>query len=235
MRSRKKGFTLVEVLVATTIGAFIVSVALCALKVVSVSAEIVDDNIETAAELRFASNILSRDLMNLYRDSDIRNMKFVGTIAESGGRSVSVLTFYTVGKTKARIDQPEGDVYEVEYYLLEDKEKSFLMRRLWPNPDPNESEPGGVLTAIARDIDVFEVRYFDGEDWSDEWPQELWSLPELVEVSVATIRPEGRGSATESFMVNFARFTSSEDNSSTGNRGQADNSESGNRESEISR
>jgi len=137
---KKTGFTLVEVLIATTIGAFIASVALYALKVVSTSAEIVDDNIETTAEVRFASNMLARDLVNLYRDSDVRNMKFVGRVSKSGERPVRVLTFYSVGRTKARAGQPEGDIYEVEYYLLEDEENKFLIRRLWPNPDPNEVE-----------------------------------------------------------------------------------------------
>jgi len=210
MHLSKRGFTLVEVLVATTIGAFIVSIALGALKVISTSAEMVDDNIRTTAEVRFASNILARDLVNLYRDSNIRNMRFVGSVVKSGDRAVSILTFYTVGRTKARIDQPEGDVYEVEYYLLGDEEKTYLMRRLWPNPDPNKVEPGGVLTAIAKDIDIFEVRFFDGEEWTDEWPEEMQSLPELIEVTIGAIKAERRGSAVESFMVNFTRFAGGE-------------------------
>jgi len=217
------GFTLVEVLIATTIGAFIASVALCALKVVSASAEIVDDNIKATAEVRFASNMLARDLVNLYRDSDVRNMKFVGRVSKSGERPFCVLTFYTVGGTKARAGQPEGDIYEVEYYLLEGEEKTFLMRRLWPNPDPNEVEPRGVLTVIANGIDTFEARFFNGEEWSDEWPEEMQSVPELVEVSIAAIKPERKSTVAESFIVNFARFVGSEATTS-GESGQAGSS-----------
>ena len=216
MSLKNRGFTLVEVLIATTIGAFVASIALCALKVVSAGAGIVDDNISAAAEVRFASDMLSRDLMNLYRDSDITNMKFVGTVVESGETPVTVLTFYTIGGTKARAAQPEADVYEVEYYLLAEQDKTYLMRRLWPNPDPNQVEPGGILTAIAEDIDVFDVRFFDGEEWSDEWTEEMQTLPELVEISIAIIKPERRGSVVESFMVNFARFTGGQGASSGG-------------------
>lgn len=219
MYFKKRGFTLVEVLIATTIGAFVASIALFTLKVVSTSAGIVDDNISAAAEVRFASDMLSRDLMNLYRDSDITNMKFVGTVVKSGETPMIVLTFYTVGGTKARAAQPEGDVYEVEYYLLTEQDKTYLMRRLWPNPDPNEAEPGGILTAIAEDIDVFDVRFFDGEEWSDEWPVEMETLPELVEISIAIIKPEHRGSVVESFMVNFVRFAGGE--STSGGGGEA--------------
>jgi len=96
----------------------------------------------------------------------------IGTVEDSEQDSISYLVFYTVSRAKARSDQAEGDIYEVEYYLMKDEDKSRLMRRLWPNPN-EEDEPGGILSVIAEDIDVFQVRYFDGEEWSEEWPEEM--------------------------------------------------------------
>ncbi|MHC4497761.1 MAG: prepilin-type N-terminal cleavage/methylation domain-containing protein, partial [Planctomycetota bacterium] len=159
---RKSGFTLVEVLVASVMGAFIVFVAVGTLKTISASAKVVDSSAYTAAMVRFASGMVARDLANLYRDEDIKSMKLVGAVEGSGDRMASYLTLYTVGRVKARIDQPEGDVYEVEYYISREGEKSALMRRLWPNPD-KEAEPGGMLTEIAENIDVFQVMFFDGK------------------------------------------------------------------------
>jgi general secretion pathway protein J len=204
MNSKKTGFTLVEVMVAVTIGGFIMLVAVGALKAITTSAEKVDSNINTAAEVRFVSNMLKRDLVNFYRDESIENTKLIGTLGESGEEGLSYLVFYTVSRAKARIDQPEGDIYEVEYYLMKDEEKSLLMRRLWPNPN-EEVEPGGILAAIAEDIDFFEVRYFDGEEWSTEWPEEMDVLPQLIEVNIVA-KPPSRGQPIiESFMVNFTR------------------------------
>jgi len=204
MNSKKTGFTLVEVMVAVTIGGFIMLVAVGALKAITTSAEMVESNISTAAELRFVSNMLERDLVNFYRDESIENTKLIGTVGESGEEGMSYLVFYTVSRAKARIDQPEGDIYEVEYYLMKEEEKSLLMRRLWPNPN-DEDEPGGILAAIAEDIDFFEVRYFDGEEWSTEWPEEMDVLPQLIEVNIVAT-PPSRGQPTmESFMVNFTR------------------------------
>jgi len=204
MYSKKTGFTLVEVMVASTIGGFIMLVAVGTLKAITASAEMVDSNISTAAEVRFVSNMLERDLVNFYRDESIENTKLIGTVGESGEEGISYLVFYTVGRSKARADQPEGDIYEVEYYLMKDEEKSLLMRRLWPNPN-DEEEPGGILAAIAEDIDVFEVRYFDGEEWSTEWPEEMEVLPQLIEVNIVA-KPPSRGQPTmESFIVNFTR------------------------------
>ncbi|MHC4464731.1 MAG: type II secretion system protein GspJ [Planctomycetota bacterium] len=204
MISRTTGFTLVEVLVASTIGTFVALVAVGTLRAITASSEMVEYNISAAAEVRFASNMISRDLVNLYRDENRRNTKLIGMVEESEQGSTSYLVFYTTSRAKARIGQPEGDVYEVDYYLLKDEEQSVLMRRLWPNPN-EEDEPGGILTAIAEDIDVFEVRFFDGEEWSSEWPEEMEILPQLIEVNIVAKVPSRGEPAMESFIVNFIR------------------------------
>jgi len=199
------GFTLVEVLVASTIGAFIALVAVGTLRAVTASAEMVENNIDEAAEVRFASNTIARDLINIYHDPNNQNVKFIGLIEESGQGNVSYLVFYTVSRAKARIGQPEGDVYEVEYYLMKDEANSVLMRRYWPNPDRQESEPRGLLSVLAEDIDVFQVRYFDGEEWSYEWPEEMEVLPQLVEVNIVAVQSGQVKPIMVSFMVKFVR------------------------------
>jgi len=209
MSLKNAGFTLVEVLVASTIGAFIALVAVGALRAITASAEMVDRNISTAAEVRFASNMIAKDLINLYRDPNQLSRKFIGIVEDSGQGNLSYLVFYTLSRAKARIDQPEGDIYEVEYYLVKDEEKSVLMRRFWPNPDKEETEPRGILTVLAENIDVFEVRYFDGEDWYYEWPEEMQNLPLLVEVNIVAKQLEQGKPTMESFFVNFARSTAS--------------------------
>jgi len=202
--SKKTGFTLVEVMVAVTIGGFIMLVAVGTLKAITSSAEMVDTNISAAAEVRFAMNLIARDLANFYRDENNENTKLIGTTEESADGNISYLVFYTLNRMKARADQAEGDIYEVEYSLLKNEDSSLLMRRLWPNPN-EEYEPGGILAVIAEDIDIFEVRYFDGEEWSNEWPEEMEDLPQLIEVSIVG-KEQSRGNpAMESIMVNLTR------------------------------
>lgn len=197
-----RGFTLIEIMVASVIGAFIAAVTVGTLKAVSASARMVDDNIEAAAEMRFASKRITTDLVNLYRDVDFRNTKFLGLVG--GEKGVTRLTFYTVNRAKARAAEPEGDVYEVEYYLAADEEKSSLMRRVWPNPE-KDVDGGGLLTAIAEGIDVFDVRYFDGQQWVSEWDEERRRVPELVEVTLASKPGPKVKAVMESFFVNFTR------------------------------
>lgn len=205
MYLRRTAFTLVEVLVASTIGVFIALVAVGALRTITVSSDVVDRNIGAAAELRFAANMIARDLVNIYRDDEIDNTRFIGMVQEvSNDISSSYLVFYTVGRTKARVGQPEGDVYEVEYSLAAGDECSVLMRRLWPNPN-KELEPGGVLTVIAEDIEAFFVQYYDGEEWAEEWPEEMQSLPHLVEVTIIARQSGTDDSLSQSMIVPLTR------------------------------
>jgi len=208
MFAKRTGFTLVEVLVASTIGVFIAMVAVGALRAIIASSEMVDSNINAAAEVRFAANMIARDLQNFYNDDDIDNTKFIGTLESlEDNNYTSYLIFYTLGRTKARVDQPEGDLYEVEYYLVQEGENSMLMRRLWPNPskDYEELEPRGILTVIAENIAVFEVQYFDGEEWSEEWPEEMQALPDLVSISIVARQLDRSNPHSETIIVNLTR------------------------------
>jgi general secretion pathway protein J len=208
-----RGFTLAEILIASTLSSFIALAALGALKAVTDSSQVVNRATETAAEVRFAARMMARDLANLYRDPDPKSMKLVGASQESDAGGPVMLTFYAAGCTKARAGQAEGDVYEVEYFLgkgnnpdvEEEEEKFVLFRRLWPNPD-KEREPGGILTPIAENIDVFQMRFYDGQQWVSEWREELQSIPEVVEVTLVT-QPTDRGSPViEKFTISFPRL-----------------------------
>lgn len=200
----RTGFTLVEVMVASTIGAFIALVAVGTLKTVIASNQTVENHVNMASEVRFAANILKTDLTNIYRDEDMENTKFVGSVEELAEYDTSYLVFYTLNRTKARAYEPEGDLYEVEYYMVQNEDSTALMRRLWPNPN-EEYEPGGILTTIAENIQYFEVRYFDGEEWYTEWSEDMQTLPHLVEVNIVTKPPSRGNPLMESFIVNLTR------------------------------
>ncbi len=200
---------------ASTIGSFIALVAVGTLKAVVDGAQIVNRSSETTSEIRFAARMLAHDLANLYRDPNPENMELIGVSQAPDATGPAFLTFYTVGRAKARADRPEGDVYEVEYLLgtRETGETSdqpettsqVLFRRLWPNPDKNRS-PGGVVTPIAENIGAFQIQFFDGKQWSGEWPEEMKSLPRLIEVTLVA-QQEGRGEpVVETFRMGFPRL-----------------------------
>jgi type II secretion system protein J len=202
--SNKTGFTLVEVMAAVTIGGFIMLVAVGTLKAITSSAKMIDTNINASSEVRFAMNLIKHDLVNFYRDENIENMKIIGTAEETSVVNSSYIVFYTVNRIKARQNQPEGDIYEVAYFLMENEDKKNLMRQLWPNPN-KEDEPAGILAVIAEDVEAFDVRYFDGEEWSTEWPEEMDVLPQLIEVGLIGKQQSSGTYAMESIMINLTR------------------------------
>jgi type II secretion system protein J len=120
--TRKSGFTLLEVMVASTIGAFISLIAVGTLQTIIRSSEMADKNITAASEIRFALNTIERDITNLYHDENPENTLLIGSVEELAEYSTSYLIFYTLNRTKARAFEPEGDLYEVEYYLEPDGE-----------------------------------------------------------------------------------------------------------------
>jgi general secretion pathway protein J len=204
-KAKKPGFTMVELLVASVIAAFVAIVAVGSLRAFSASSERVEENIAVAGEVRFAANVISQDLLNFYKDTNRDNMKFTAMLEDTGGGEECVMTFWTVSRMPARMNQPESDVYEVEYLLMRNDEPDAggtLVRRYWPNPD-KDRDPGGVMTAIAEGIAFFELRFFDGTEWVSEWSEEMQSEPDLVEVNIAALSGEGTNLIRESFIVNL--------------------------------
>lgn len=222
-RMRHKGFTLAEVLVASTISGFIAIVAVGAMNAVAHTAQTVNRVSEVNSEIRFAARMVAQDLANLYRDPNPENVKLVGVSQGSETGGPPFLTFYMVGRAKARADQPEGDVYEVEYFLgsrqdeepgpvatesvanESGEEEMVLFRRLWPNPD-KDRQPGGILTPIAENIGIFYIRFHDGQEWTGEWTEEMRTLPKLVEVTLGTALPERGDPVLETFTITFPRM-----------------------------
>lgn len=236
-KSAMRGFTLAEVLVASTISGFVALMAVGALNAIAGSAQTVGRVTETTSEIRFAARLIARDLANLYRDPNPQNMKLVGSSQGEAGGGVPYLTFYTSGRAKARANQPEGDVYEIEYFLgtraqpLESsstqtpessEEGTVLFRRVWPNPD-KEQTPAGVLTPIAENIGIFQVRFYDGKEWVDTWTEEVQSLPEYIEVTLAMLPPDKGDPLVETMTVTFPRLkraTAQPGGPSQGSQGQ---------------
>ncbi len=102
---------------ATTISGFVAVIAVGALNAIAGSAQAVNRTTETTSEIRFAARMIARDLANLYRDPNPQEMKLVGSAQGGSQNGPPSLIFYMSGRAKARADQPEGDVYEVEYFL----------------------------------------------------------------------------------------------------------------------
>jgi prepilin-type N-terminal cleavage/methylation domain-containing protein len=103
-----RGFTLAEVLVASTISGFVAMVAVGALNALAGSAQTVNRTTETTSEIRFAARMMARDLANLYRDPNPQNMKLQGSSAGAALGGPPFLTFYMTGPANSRPCEPRS-------------------------------------------------------------------------------------------------------------------------------
>jgi general secretion pathway protein J len=182
------GFTLLEVLVASAIGAFIAVISVSFLRSAIAGREFIEENIAVADEVRYATNLLKTDFANLYRDVNKSKIVFEGLVDETETGFAANLKMHVISCSKARADAFEGDIYEVQYSLMQNQDKSVLMRRLCPVvgiEEPEETQ-GGILTVIAENIAGFDVMYFDGSEWTEEWIDKK-GAPVFVEVTLTAL------------------------------------------------
>jgi len=209
---KKDGFTLIEILVASVISAFIAVTAVSAMKTISLGRSKIEDRSVAAGELRYVSDIIRKDMANLYRSDKPEKVVLVGSLEIGETGMTSVLKAHVVNMVKARVGQPESDVFEVQYFLQQTDEKTLFMRRLQPNPFDQEIA-GGILTAIAENIVGFTVTYLNEvEEWMDEWPEENTNLPNLVKIDLTAETPQSKRVTKYSFLVDFPRWTVEEGN-----------------------
>jgi len=203
-------------MVASIIASFIALTAVAALRTVTAGRDKINQNIDAAAEIRYTAALLRKDLGNLYRDRNFQNIKFVGISENTDYGPSTKITFYATNTIKARPEKPEGDVYEVEYFLRREEDQALLIRRLWPNPG-KEFAPGGIATILARNIIAFETKYYDGTQWAEEWPEEMSTLPQLASVTLVARMPEQKGFIKHTFMVNYSRWPRQQDRNAESN------------------
>ncbi|HOQ05838.1 MAG TPA: prepilin-type N-terminal cleavage/methylation domain-containing protein [Anaerohalosphaeraceae bacterium] len=179
---KTRGFTLLEVLLAAVLTAFVALVAVAGLRSVSMTRTTIDQASEAADALRYAAEILERDLASVARDSVI----FEAIAADPAIGMPPSLRMRIYQTDPARPNSPESDLYEVEYSLLQSEDKTLFVRRICPLVGvevDREETSGGILTVLSESIIDFQAQYFDGSQWLDYWLTET-ELPQLVLINL---------------------------------------------------
>jgi type II secretory pathway component PulJ len=187
-RTYRLAFTLLEMMVASSLGAFIAIVALSGLRSVTAARGAIDKHSEAVDELRIAAEQIRADLVNVQPFG--RTMRFEGLIEQDAAEPTPRLIFRTFSRKKVRPDQPESELYEVEYFVSKTENGKALMRRACPMLGVNsqvseEKTDGGVIEIIAEPILGVDISYFDGGNWSNQWSAENMRPPQLVLVNLA--------------------------------------------------
>ncbi len=184
------GFTLVEVLLALTIGSLLVVSVVSATRALSTSREGVDHRCARSMEARRAMEVIVAALRNVRRDP-IRGRPVI--VGHSGGRSArrDAIDLLVAGDRRCRPEGPESDQHEISFYLAKQPGQPLpvLMCRRDHGLD-DRPEDGGIATVVAEGIVGLSFEYYYDGLWSDEWSSAEPREPEAVRVTVAAVGPE---------------------------------------------
>lgn len=226
--SRSRGFTLIEVLVAIAIFASL-----------SVAAYQVVNQVQRSNELSQAKSARLQEIQRgfVYLDSDFRQMalrqfRHEGEVAlpqlilwqqnllESETKG---LLFTRLGWLNPQNQFPRGEVAKIGYRL----KQGHLERLWWRYPDTAVGELPVVLPILSG-VDDFDMRFYNGESWVNEWQAEL-SLPQAVEIKLllADYGEISRIYLTPGGSLN-ATSSGGSGNSQDGNGNQGGNNQGGN-------
>ncbi|HSC88862.1 MAG TPA: type II secretion system protein GspJ [Polyangiaceae bacterium] len=176
-RASMRGMTLIELLIAMAILAFISIMMYSAVDGMRRSREGVDRISDRYREGRMALARISRELNSAYLSEhapinpSLRVMKTI--FKGERGSPASRLDFNTFSNRRVQADARESDQLEVSYFGSEDPDERGvhdLARRASTRVDDKPQE-GGRVDVLATNIDLFSLEYLDPltGKWREDW------------------------------------------------------------------
>ena len=201
---RRAGFTLMEVMIAIAITAFIGTSIAMAFNTTMASKEVVENEVERYRMLRGTFARMTREIgaayvsdrydVKRYRDQYDRPTNFIGTREK--------LIFSSLAHQRLFADATESDQRVVEYSVKSSTEKnangrSDLVRR--ENPILEERmDRGGAEETLFEGIKKLEFEYWDPDKkkWDDEWDTRRMErrsiLPTRVRMTIHALDENGK-------------------------------------------
>jgi general secretion pathway protein J len=199
MRRALRGFTLMEVMVAVAITAFIGTIVSMAFSTSFRAKELVEGEAERYRMVRVALNRMAREIGSAfvsdrydpkrYRDANDRPTNFIGERDR--------LLFTTLAHQRLYTDSKESDQAVVEYFVETSTEKNAkgrqdLKRRVNPNIG-ERMDRGGTTDVLFEGVKKVEFDYWDSQrkEWDDEWDtrrtEQKSILPTRVRITVTAL------------------------------------------------
>lgn len=184
------GFTLVEVLVAISILAILLTSVYGIFSSVSVARERLDADSAEYHRARVIFDRLGRELRGTYFQARDQGLVFNGGKADE---KTAILELTTTAVSP--FSQTGAGLARVRYLLVTDPENPasglVLMRSEQPAHEPATETGIDGMMRLAPGVDAMTIRFFAKGQWQEKWDGRISGLPEMVEIALQ-LRRAGR-------------------------------------------
>jgi prepilin-type N-terminal cleavage/methylation domain-containing protein len=173
LRSRGRGFSLLELILAMTMAAMLALSLYTAMSVTIRARRSAALAVEPTRAAVIAADLLRRDLESVLPPTGVLAGPFIGVhLAGTSGGDSDTAQFCTIGADPRPIDAISPPLSEgirrVELLVIEDASPPLLVRRVTRNLLAS-TEPQVEDEIICRGVRSFSLRYFDGLSWQENW------------------------------------------------------------------
>ena len=183
--SAATGFTLLEVVISVGILVVIMTIIYNTFNSSMKAFTAMENQGNAYAQARIVLSRMSEEIASIYfSTSEKSNTGLLGEDKDEDDLPFDSLHFTSLSHVRWVRDSKESELCEIGYYLEKNEEtrESFLFRREDWNVD-GTLEEGGRPLELAEGVDGINFRYFEGEEWVDDWDTRIKDgLPKAIEV-----------------------------------------------------
>ena len=198
----KRGFTIIELVVAIMITAIISGAVATSISQLGKARNISRIRMTASRRASDALENIRRDVQSTVRSDDLfdTRLRLAPEVARSPIGEVDrdqMLLFATRLRPIRSIEYSgEGNEYETQYRIEEDRDGPALWRRRDAVPDEFE-DAGGIAEPIGDGVIGVRFEAFDGESWVQVWDSDVNGLPISIR---ATVTASGARPGEDAFL-----------------------------------
>lgn len=187
--ARRRAFTLVEVMVALVITAFVLGAIFLSLGQMTKARAASRQRMIAHVRADAALNAIRRDLASVIRSDDLfwtrlRITDGVGNAPFGRVDRDELLIFNTrLRPIRGDRDYGEGIEYETQYRVSDEAGGTVLWQRRDAIPD-EYPDGGGVVVPVVEGVVGVNFEAYDGESWLETWESDFSGLPYAVRITV---------------------------------------------------
>ena len=198
----KRGFTIIELVVAIMIAAIISGAVATSISQLGKARDISRIRMTASRRASDALENIRRDVQSTVRSDDLfdTRLRLAPEVARTPIGEVDrdqMLLFATRLRPIRSIEYSgEGNEYETQYRIEEDRDGPALWRRRDAVPDEFE-DAGGIAEPIGDGVVALRFEAFDGEGWVQVWDSDVDGLPISIR---ATVTASGARPGEDAFL-----------------------------------